>query len=206
MCRHFDRHSLPALPAVLLVMAVLFVAPAAADIYMYIDSQGVMHFTNTPTSTQYRVYIKEKPKRSVGRLQDMDRYDDIIAEAERRHGVDAPLIKAMVRAESAFDPKAVSHKGALGLMQIMPKNLKRLQVKDPYNPWDNIMGGTRYLKQMLGRFEGQLPLALAAYNAGPKAVEQYRGIPPYNETQNYVRKVMRFYAGFKTEKRWLASK
>ena len=187
-------------------MAVLFVAPAAADIYMCIDSQGVMHFTNTPTSTQYRVYIKEKPKRSVGRLQDMDRYDDIIAEAERRHGVDAPLIKAMVRAESAFDPKAVSHKGALGLMQIMPKNLKRLQVKDPYNPWDNIMGGTRYLKQMLGRFEGQLPLALAAYNAGPKAVEQYRGIPPYDETQNYVRKVMRFYAGFKTEKRWLASK
>ena len=205
MSRLFNRYVRPALPALLLVMAALFASPAAADIYMYIDSQGVMHFTNTPTTTQYRVYIKEKPKRSVGRLQDMGRYDDIIAEAERRNGVDAPLIKAVVRAESAFDPKAVSHKGALGLMQIMPKNLKRLKVKDPYNPWDNIMGGTRYLKQMLARFEGQLPLALAAYNAGPKAVEQYRGIPPYNETQNYVRKVMRFYAGFKNEKRWLAS-
>jgi soluble lytic murein transglycosylase len=188
------------------VFLALAAAPAAADIYMYIDSQGVMHFTNTPTSTQYRVYIKEKPKRKVGRLQDMDRYDDIIAEAQRRHGVDAPLIKAMVRAESAFDSHAVSHKGALGLMQIMPKNLRRLKVHDPYDPWDNIMGGTRYIKEMLVRFEGQLPLALAAYNAGPHIVEQYRGIPPYNETQNYVRKVMRFYAAFKNEKRWLASK
>ncbi|MDJ0782445.1 MAG: lytic transglycosylase domain-containing protein [Desulfosarcinaceae bacterium] len=198
-------------PAIIALMAILLAAavcapPATADIYMYIDSQGVMHFTNTPTSTQYRVYIKEKPKRRVGRLQDMDRYDDIIAEAQRRHGVDAPLIKAMVRAESAFDPRAVSRKGALGLMQIMPKNLKRLKVRDPYNPWDNIMGGTRYLKQMLARFEGQLPLALAAYNAGPHAVEQYRGIPPFDETQTYVRKVMRFYATFKNEKRWLASK
>lgn len=205
MNRLFNRYIRPTLLTLLLVMAVLFASPAMADIYMYIDSQGVMHFTNTPTSTQYRVYIKEKPKRSRGKLQDMDRYDDIIAEAERRHGVDAPLIKAMVRAESAFDPRAVSHKGALGLMQIMPTNLKRLKVSDPYNPWDNIMGGTRYFKQMLERFEGQLPLALAAYNAGPHKVEHYRGIPPFNETQNYVRKVMRFYAGFKSEKRWLAS-
>jgi soluble lytic murein transglycosylase len=198
------RYIRPTLLALFLTTA-LGAGPAAADIYMYIDSQGVMHFTNTPTSTQYRVYIKEKPKRSVGRLQDMDRYDDIIVEAERRHGVAAPLIKAMVRAESAFDPRAVSHKGALGLMQIMPKNLKRLKVQDPYNPWDNIMGGTRYFKEMLERFDGQLPLALAAYNAGPHTVEQYRGIPPYDETQNYVRKVMRFYAAFKNEKRWLAS-
>jgi soluble lytic murein transglycosylase len=198
------RYIRPAL-LVLLLATALGAAPAAADIYMYIDSQGVMHFTNTPTSTQYRVYIKERPKRTHGKLQDMDRYDDIIAEAERRHGVDAPLIKAMVRAESAFDPKAVSRKGALGLMQIMPKNLKPLKVSDPYNPWDNIMGGTRYFKQMLERFEGQLPLALAAYNAGPQTVEIYRGIPPFNETQNYVRKVMRFYAAFKSDKRWLAS-
>jgi soluble lytic murein transglycosylase len=194
----------PTLLALLLATA-LGAAPTAADIYMYIDSQGVMHFTNTPTSTQYRVYIKEKPKPNVDRLKDMDRYDDIIAEAQRRHGVAGPLIKAMVRVESAFDPRAVSHKGALGLMQIMPKNLKRLKVRDPYNPWDNIMGGTRYLKEMLERFDGQLPLALAAYNAGPHSVEQYRGIPPYDETQKYVRKVMRFYAIFKKEKPWLAS-
>ena len=207
MNRCFTTFNRPALTAFLLFAVLcVFALPAAADIYMYIDSQGVMHFTNTPTSTQYRVYIKEKPKRALGRLQDMDRYDDIIVEAERRHGVDAPLIKAMVRAESAFDPKAVSRKGALGLMQIMPKNLKRLNVSDPYNPWDNIMGGTRYFKQMLKRFEGQLPLALAAYNAGPHNVELYRGIPPFDETQKYVRKVMRFYAAFKNDKRWLASK
>jgi hypothetical protein len=200
----FKRYIPPVLLVIMMTTA-LGVFPAAADIYMYIDSQGVMHFTNTPTSTQYRVYIKEKPKRRVGRLKDMDRYDDIIEEAQRRHGVDAPLIKAMVRAESAFDPRAVSHKGALGLMQIMPKNCKRLKVQDPYNPWDNIMGGTRYIKEMLVRFEGQLPLALAAYNAGPQIVEQYRGIPPYDETQHYVRKVMRFYSAFKNEKRWIAS-
>lgn len=207
MNRCFAKFIRPTLTTLLLATAVCLLAmPAAADIYMYIDSQGVMHFTNTPTSTQYRVYIKERPKRALGKLKDMDRYDDIIAEAERRHGVDAPLIKAMVRAESAFDPKAVSHKGALGLMQIMPKNLKRLKVSDPYNPWDNIMGGTRYFKQMLERFEGQLPLALAAYNAGPQNVELYRGIPPFNETQVYVRKVMRFYSAFKNDKRWLASK
>lgn len=206
MNRCFATYIRPTLTVISLLTAVCLIAiPAAADIYMYIDSKGVMHFTNTPTSTQYRVYIKERPKRSLGKLQDMDRYDDIMAEAARRHGVDAPLIKAMVRAESAFDPKAVSHKGALGLMQIMPKNLKRLKVSDPYNPWDNIMGGTRYFKQMLERFDGQLPLALAAYNAGPHTVEHYRGIPPYNETQNYVRKVMRFYSAFKNDKRWLAS-
>jgi soluble lytic murein transglycosylase-like protein len=202
--RPVNRHNRSVLWAFVL-FTLLAATPASADIYMYIDSQGVMHFTNTPTSTQYRVYIRERSRRRIHRLQEMDRYDDIIAEAQRRHGVDAPLIKAMVRAESGFNPRAVSHKGALGLMQLMPKNIKRLNVQDPYNPWDNIMGGARYIKEMLVRFEGQLPLALAAYNAGPQIVEQYRGIPPYNETQNYVRKVMRFYAVFKNEKRWLAS-
>jgi soluble lytic murein transglycosylase len=107
------------------------------------------------------------------------------------------LIKAVIRAESAFDPRAVSRKGALGLMQIMPQNLVTFQVDDPFDPWQNIMGGVRYLKSLLQRFDGQVPLALAAYNAGPQAVDAYRGIPPIPETETYVKRVMKFFYLYK---------
>ena len=175
---------------------VLLALPAAADIYMYIDSQGVMHFTNVPTTSDYRVYIKERPKRQ-GTKMDANRFDRYIDEAAGLHGVDFPLIKAVIRAESAFDPKAVSKKGALGLMQIMPENLEAFRVYDPFDPWQNIMGGARYLKSLLRRFNGQVPLALAAYNAGPRAVDAHRGIPPIPETEAYVKKVMKFFYLYK---------
>ena len=175
---------------------LLLTLPAAADIYMYIDSQGVMHFTNVPTTSDYRVYIKERPKRQ-GTKMDANRFDRYIDEAAGLHGVDFPLIKAVIRAESAFDPKAVSKKGALGLMQIMPANLEAFRVHDPFDPWQNIMGGARYLKAMLRRFDGQVPLALAAYNAGPRAVDIHRGIPPIPETEAYVKKVMKFFYLYK---------
>jgi soluble lytic murein transglycosylase len=174
------------------VLLIALVLPAAADIYMYIDSSGVMHFTNVPTSTDYRVYIKERPRRKGGGI-DTDRYDRYIDEAATLYGVDFPLLKAVIRAESAFDPKAVSKKGALGLMQIMPENLKAFRVYDPFDPWQNIMGGTRYLKTLIKRFDGQVPLALAAYNAGPRRVDLHRGIPPIQETEDYVKKVMKFF-------------
>ncbi len=175
---------------------LLLARPAVADIYMYIDSQGVMHFTNVPTSSDYRVYIKERPKRQ-GNKMDANRFDRYIDEAAGLHGVDFPLIKAVIRAESAFDPKAVSKKGALGLMQIMPGNLKAFRVYDPFDPWQNIMGGARYLKSLIRRFDGQVPLALAAYNAGPRAVDTHRGIPPIPETEAYVKKVMKFFYLYK---------
>lgn len=171
-------------------------SPAAADIYMYIDSQGVMHFTNVPTSSDYQIYIKERPKRQGTRL-DANRFDRYIDEAAGLHGVDFPLIKAVIRAESAFNPKAVSKKGALGLMQIMPQNLKAFRVHDPFDPWQNIMGGARYLKALILRFNGQVPLALAAYNAGPRAVDTHRGIPPIPETEEYVRRVMKYFYLYK---------
>lgn len=177
------------------VMLFLSAAPALADIYMYIDSEGVLHFTNLPTSTDYQLYIKEMPKRPEA-IADSDHYDTLIDEASRQYDLSFSLIKAIIRAESAFNPKAVSSKGALGLMQIMPQNLETLQVDDPFNPKQNIMGGSRYFKSLLDRFQGKVPLALAAYNAGPAVVETYRDIPPYPETKEYVQRVMKFFHAY----------
>ena len=179
-----------------LLCLCLLATPANADIYMYIDSNGVMHFTNAPTSSDYHVYVRERPERR-GRGMDTNRFDRYIDEAATLHGVDFPLVKAVIRAESAFDPKAVSKKGALGLMQIMPQNLEAFRVHDPFDPWQNIMGGTRYLKVLIKRFGGQVPLALAAYNAGPRTVDTHRGIPPIAETQAYVERVMKFFYLYK---------
>jgi soluble lytic murein transglycosylase-like protein len=180
----------------IVVLVALLALPAAADIYMYIDSNGVMHFTNVPTSTDYQVYIKERPKRRGGGI-DANRFDRYIDEAATLNDVAFPLLKAVIRAESAFDPKAVSKKGALGLMQIMPENLEAFRVHDPFDPWQNIMGGARYLKVLIQRFNGQVPLALAAYNAGPHMVDAHRGIPPFPETEEYVKRVMKFFYLYK---------
>ena len=172
------------------------VLPVYADIYMYIDTEGVLHFTNTPTSSKYKIYIKEKSRRSSN-THSTDKYDRLIEEASKRHGVLFPLIKAVIKAESDFDPRAVSKSGALGLMQIMPKNVNALKISDPFNPLENIMGGTRYFKQLIDKYEGKLQLALAAYNAGPKMVDYYNGIPPIKETENYVKRVMKYFYLFK---------
>ncbi len=175
----------------------LFVMPyAQADIYLYIDSEGVLHFTNTPTSSNYKVYMRETPMRPKA-WRPIQNYDDVINEAARENGLSSSLLKALIHVESYFNPRAVSKKGALGLMQIMPQNLELLEISDPFDPWENIMGGARYLKAMIERFNGQLPLALAAYNAGPSAVERYQNIPPYDETQRYVEKVMKLFHLYK---------
>ena len=180
------------------LISILFIAvpPLYADIYVYVDSEGVLHFTNVPTSSSYKIYIREKPDRSLN--SDVTRrYDQIITDAAERHGVSFSLLKAMIKIESDFNPRAISKAGAMGLMQIMPENIKELNIKDPFDPRENIMGGTRYLKQMINRFKGKLPLALAAYNAGPNIVERYQRIPPFTETENYVEAVMKYYSVFK---------
>jgi len=188
-------------PFLSFIVAMLsIVEPLHADIYFYTDKNGVRHFTNVPTSSNYKPYIGEsrsKRRPTAWRVYNNKKYDNIITMASQNYGVSFPLIKAIIRAESGFNHRAVSKKGALGLMQLMPENVRLLRISDPFDPWENIMGGTQFFKKQLHHYNGKVKLALAAYNAGPNAVDHYKGIPPYAETQNYVKKVIHFYRAYK---------
>lgn len=126
-------------------------------------------------------------------------FDGMISQASKTHNVEEHLIRAVIRQESAFDPKATSWCGAQGLMQLMPETAKELGCTNSYDPYQNIMAGTKYLRQLLDRFDGDLTKAIAGYNAGPGAVEASGGVPPYQETQDYVVKVMDNYKGYKSQ-------
>ena len=194
-----DRNHLKLL-SILFLTLVFFSGmsmPVQADIYRYIDENGVMHFTNVPTSSikKFKVFLREKP--SAIQRYSSEKFDELISLASEIYGVSFPLLKAIIKAESDFDPFAVSKKGAAGLMQIMPENFKPLGIRDPFDPWQNINAGARYFKQMFDRFKGKLTLSLAAYNAGPTAVDRYKTIPPYEETEEYVRRVMKYYYNYK---------
>src|SRR6266446_4489813 len=178
--------------------AMVAAAPAGAEVYRLATSDGTVHFTNAPTDPRYRG-LGYSSGTAAGWLRlaraDTERYAAEIRDASERYGVPERLVQAVIRVESAFNPHAVSVKGAQGLMQLMPQTASMLGVRNSFDPQQNIDGGVRHLRGLIDRFGNDLPLALAAYNAGEKAVVANRGIPPYPETRDYVTRVMYYYDG-----------
>ena len=183
-----------------------------AEMYVCVDAAGKTSYTNMNTSSNCRplrdkVGITKRPsiqrrawKTTTlrSRLQaNSSSYDHHISRSSRRYDVDPFLIKAVIKTESDFDCYALSKAGAQGLMQLMPGTAKELKVRNPFNPYENIDGGTRYLRNMLDTFNGNLPLSLAAYNAGPTLVKRLQRIPRIPETRRYVKKVLRYYKSYR---------
>lgn len=178
-----------------------------AGIYRWVDENGTIHFTNCPRDAKYKLYLRESKddigedeygKPSVSTLsKNPTVFDPLIQEFSRKYNVDFALVKAMIKAESGFNPNAVSKKGAKGLMQLMPETALRLNVVNVFDPRENIDGGVRYFKYLLSLFNNDLRLSLAAYNAGENIVSELRTIPPYRETIDYVRKVLTYYQSYK---------
>jgi hypothetical protein len=186
--------ALVALPAVMVDAPCFAEGRSKSDLYRRVDRNGVMSFTNVPTDEKFT-----KVDLSLVRLRSrlpLTELEGTIAHHSRQHHLDPALVSAVIKAESDFDPDAISRTGAIGLMQLMPQTAERLEIRDPFDPEENIAGGARYLRYLLDRFNGNLPLALAAYNAGATRVEHYRTLPPIHETRRYVKKVLRFYRWF----------
>jgi soluble lytic murein transglycosylase-like protein len=187
----------------------LLPALAFADIYSYVDKDGVAHFTNNPSGDpHYRLYMKSKDggKRradatsvapSDTSVERFSRYGDVIREAATLYQIPEELVRAVIKVESDYDPRAVSRVGAQGLMQLMPETAQRMQVRDILDPRENVLGGVRYLRVLANMFNGDLQLTLAGYNAGENAVVRHGGIPPFDETEDYVARVLAYYRRYR---------
>lgn len=173
--------------------------PAVAGVFTLVDESGGIHLTNTPCLPEYAALVPPElcaPSAPPSPPTGAPSTDDLTTMIQRLatdYGVDSRLVQAVIRAESGGNPRAVSPKGAAGLMQLMPARAVALGVVDVFDPIENLVGGTRHLRDLLWRYKGNLSLALAAYNAGEGAVEAYGGVPPYPETRQYVRKVLALY-------------
>ncbi|MEW6219125.1 MAG: lytic transglycosylase domain-containing protein [Thermodesulfobacteriota bacterium] len=202
------RHLPGWLAPMLVVGWLLAAAPGAATIFSYVDADGVVHFTNVPGDPRYRPVpgsnVFAPPRRlppqrlPAERLlapaaTDPSHFDPLILQASRYLSVDPLLVKAVIKTESDFNPRAISDRGAMGLMQLMPGTARDLAVRNPFDPWENIVGGTRYLREQLDRFGLDLRLALAAYNAGPNLVAQLGRVPAIDETETYIQRVLAAY-------------
>ena len=185
---------------------------AQADIYQFVDDSGVVHFTNVPGGrVKNTAKVHAEPRgatsssaaarpalTSAGSQRRSDipvSYVSIINSTCERYGVDPSLVHAIVKVESDFNPFAISRKGAMGLMQLMPQTASTMNVRNTFSPHENIEGGVKYLRYLLDRYEGNLSLSLAAYNSGETSVKKWGTIPPYKETQDYVKKIMQIYNG-----------
>ncbi len=196
-----------------LLVACAWLAPgyASADIYTYVDGEGVVHFSSAPTDNRYKLYIKSTSKTRKGsnysgpvrmpsdRSPDrFTRYDKWIRQAGTLYQIPEELIRAVIKVESDYDPRAISRAGAQGLMQLMPDTATRMQVRDAFEPREAIFGGTRLLRILANLFNGDLDLTIAAYNAGEGAVTRAGGIPDYPETQDYVVRVRTYYSAYRS--------
>ena len=182
---------------VFILSFLLWPVVSGADIYRYVDGEGVIHYSNTHADEKFTLYLREGPKvapraqaSAISGASWMTGYVDRFS---RANDLPPALVHAIIKAESNGQRKAVSPKGAKGVMQLMPFTSKRLRVADPFDPIENIEGGIKYIKELLVAFEGDLTNTIAAYNAGPAAVRKYHGVPPYQETRLYVRRVMELY-------------
>ena len=197
--------------ALVLVTLLLLSLPTVshASLYACRQSDGSISFTNAPATAGCTPYQQKGHHLSPPSPEpdwytpNFATYDQVIHQAADRYRIDPRLIKAMIRIESGFDRKAISSRGARGLMQLMPGTCQDLQVDDPFDPWQNIDGGTRYLRYLLDTFDGDLLLSLAAYNAGPGAVKRAGGVPRIPETIRYVVKVLKCYRSYRTQDRSL---
>jgi len=206
----------------LAVLALLTALPALAGgpIYKYVEKDGTIVYTNVPpkgvkarAARKDRSGFRRAPsptapaKVTASSTKALTDFDDTIEAAATRYKIPVNLVRAIMHAESAFDPDAISEAGASGLMQLMPATARDMYVKDIFDPRDNIEGGVRYLRVLANMFNGDMVKMVAAYNAGPDAVKKYKGqVPPYPETQAYVRKVLRLYFEYKAQSELATSK
>ncbi len=185
-------------------LLVLHASYAYSDVYRYVDENGVVCYTDAPMGKKTVKVMKvqktstSKPEKadnsSVYAVRSQD-YSGFVEQAAAKYEIEPDLIHAVIKTESNGNQRAVSRKGAMGLMQLMPSTANDMNVVNPFNPEENIEGGTKYLKQLLEKFNGDLTLALAAYNAGPKTVEKYGNVPPISETKQYVKKIISLFKG-----------
>ena len=215
------RCALRAVLAAVSLAALLAAAPVHADLYGYVDAQGQVHLANEAVDARYQLFVRGEHRNqfqlsselklmpATDKLEDhiiykriqktpnLQKYEALVQRESRNQQLDPALVKAVIAVESAYDPAAISPKGAVGLMQLIPGTAERYGVRDSADPKHNVNGGTRYLRDLIALFKGNVPLALAGYNAGEGAVAKYQNqIPPYPETQAYVKLVLQFYQYF----------
>ena len=189
------------------LLVVFFIQPSYADIYKKVDAKGQVFFTDKPSGAGYKLIFKTPKKGTIAYKkfsENRRRHLPMIREQARLYNVDPALVMAIIHAESGYDAKAISKAGAVGLMQLMPATAKRYGVKNRENPLQNTAGGSQYLRYLLALFDFDIKLTLAAYNAGENAVKKYGNkIPPYPETQTYVKRVLANYLSYLKDNKFL---
>ena len=188
--------------SVVMFLLLFFASVASADIYKFVDENGVICYTDAPFGKKNQKVIAEKSNKVIPDKKKIEKslavnadYSSYVQKSARKYEIEPELIHAVIRTESNGNHRAVSKKGAMGLMQLMPSTASDMNVANPFSPEENIEGGTRYLRYLIEKFNGNLTLAIAAYNSGPKTVERYGNVPPISETKQYVSRVLALYNG-----------